>query len=64
MEKEYFLVKKWWRNAWGGTQFEVIGYYYATEDSIKELVKKFRSENSGNNYGFWYEKISYLAKEI
>ena len=64
MEKEYYLIKKWWE----GKPDTIIGYYYSTEEDIKKeikkLAKKYLNGKIDGYYGFGYKKISDLAEEL
>lgn len=63
--KDYYIIKKWWKNSWGGIISEVEGYYYATEADIKAKVNAIDDATlNSSNYGFMYERVADIAKEL
>lgn len=67
MEKEYYVVQRWWSNNWGISVAELVGYFHATEEEIKNLVDNLSDnlENKQKKYsGYTYKKISDISKEL
>ncbi len=67
MEKEYYVVQRWWSNNWGRNVVELVGYFHATEEEIKNLVEILSNslENKQKKYsGYTYKKISDISKEL
>lgn len=67
MEKDYYIIHRVLSNNWGANTLKIIGYFYSTEDLIKEKVSNLNQKipkRQSNYYKYGYIKISEIAEEL